>query len=70
VIDTIPAGDAELKRGDRILVRYGRFAGRVGEVEDVFSQEDAGRKNVIAWVRFGDRNVEGFDPKNLMREKE
>lgn len=63
-------GVAGLKRGDRVLVRYGRFAGRVGEVEDVFRGEDAGRKRDVVWVRFGDRAVEGFDPKNLMKKGE
>ena len=59
---------AEFKRGDRVLVRYGRFAGRVGEVEDVFRHEGAGVKRAVVWVRFGDRRVEGFDPQNLVRE--
>lgn len=63
-----PAKPAVLKRGDRVLVRYGRFAGRVGEVEDVFLREDAGRKHDVVWVRFGDRAVECFDPKNLMKK--
>lgn len=57
---------AALGRGDRVLIRYGRFAGRVGEVEDVF--RDAGRKREVVWVRFRDRAVEGFDPKNLLRK--
>ena len=58
---------AEFRRGDRVLVRYGRFAGRVGEVEDVFRREDAGRARDVVWVRFGNRAVEGFDPKNLVK---
>jgi hypothetical protein len=57
-----------LKRGDRVLVRYGRFAGRVGRVEDVFRREDAGRRYEVAWVRFDDRSVECFDPKNLLKK--
>jgi ribosomal protein L24 len=57
-----------LRRGDRVLVRYGRFAGRVGEVEDVFRREDAVRERDVVWVRFGDRSVEGFDPKNLVKK--
>ncbi len=59
---------ARLNRGDRVLVRYGRFAGRVGTVEDVFRREDAGRTNDVVWVRFGDRSVESFDPKNLIKK--
>lgn len=59
---------AGLRRGDRVLVRYGRFAGRVGEVEDVFRREHAGRERDVVWVRFGDRSVEGFDPKNLVKK--
>lgn len=66
--DRYPAEDAEIKRGERVLVRYGRFAGRVGKVEDVFPREDAGRRYELAWVRFGDRSVECFDTKNLMRK--
>lgn len=66
----IPVGAAGLGRGDRVLVRYGRFAGRVGEVEDVFRRDDAGRQKVVVWVRFRDRAVEGFDPKNLLRKVE
>ena len=64
----ITARAAGLRRGDRVLVRYGRFAGRVGEVEDVFRREDAGRKHDVVWVRFGDRAVECFDPKNLVKK--
>lgn len=64
---TIAASAAGIGRGDRVLVRYGRFAGRVGEVEDVFRREDAGRKRDVVWVRFRDRAVECFDPKNLLR---
>jgi KOW motif-containing protein len=67
VVRMIQAG-AGLRRGDRVLVRYGRFAGRVGEVEDVFRREDAGRERDVVWVRFGDRSVEGFDPKNLVKK--
>ena len=63
----IQAG-AGVRRGERVLVRYGRFAGRVGEVEDVFRREDAGRERDVVWVRFGDRSVEGFDPKNLVKQ--
>jgi hypothetical protein len=63
VISAVVAG---LGRGDRVLVRYGRFAGRVGEVDDVFRREDAGRKRDVVWVRFRDRVVEAFDPKNLL----
>lgn len=63
-----PAKAATLRRGDRVLVRYGRFAGRVGEVEDVFRRQDAGRKHDVVWVRFSDRAVECFDPKNLMKK--
>jgi hypothetical protein len=62
----IPAVATGLGRGDRVLVRYGRFAGRVGEVVDVFRREVAGRKRDVVWVRFRDRAVEGFDPKNLL----
>jgi hypothetical protein len=61
-------GSGGLKRDDRVLVRYGRFAGRVGRVEDVFSREDAGRRYEVVWVRFDDRSVEGFDPKNLLKK--
>jgi len=61
-------GSLGLKRDDRVLVRYGRFAGRVGRVEDVFSREDAGRRYEVAWVRFGDRTVECFDPQNLIKK--
>lgn len=61
------AGAPGLGRGDKVLIRYGRFAGRVGEVEDVFRRGDAGRKSEVVWVRFRDRAVEGFDPKNLLR---
>ena len=64
----VPAGAAGVGRGDRVLVRYGRFAGRIGEVEDVFRREDAGRRSDVVWVRFRDRAVEGFDPKNLLRK--
>ncbi len=60
---------AALKRGDGVLVRYGRYAGRVGVVEDVFRREDAGRRVDVVWVRFSDRSVECFDPKNLMRRE-
>ncbi len=63
-----PATAAGLRRGDRVLIRYGRYAGRVGEVEDVFRREDAGRKNDVVWVRFRDRAVEAFDPKNLVKK--
>jgi hypothetical protein len=70
VSDPVPSEGAGLKRGDRVLVRYGRFAGRVGEVEDVFRQADAGRKNDVVWVRFGDRVVEGFDPQNLIKKED
>jgi hypothetical protein len=69
VCDPPPAEGAGLKRGDRVLVRYGRFAGRVGEVDDVFRQGGAGRKNAVVWVRFADRTVEGFDPKNLLKKE-
>lgn len=68
MIHTIPAGAACPGRGDRVLVRYGRFAGRVGEVEDVFRREEAGRSRDVVWVRFRDRAVEGFDPRNLLRK--
>lgn len=67
VVRTVQAG-AAIRRGDRVLVRYGRFAGRVGEVEDVFRREHAGRERDVVWVRFGDRSVEGFDPKNLVKK--
>ena len=67
--DPIQAGGVELKRGERVLVRYGRFAGRVGVVEDVFNHGGSGRKRAVVWVRFGDRSVEGFDPQNLVREE-
>jgi ribosomal protein L24 len=59
---------AELKPGDRVLVRYGRYAGQVGTVENVFRRGDAGRRYEVAWVRLGDRAVEGFDPKNLVKK--
>lgn len=59
---------AGLKRDDRVLVRYGRFAGRVGEVEDVFGRKDSGRKHEVVWVRFRDRRVEGFAPQNFMKK--
>ncbi len=65
---TTAAAAAWLGRGERVLVRYGRFAGRVGEVEDVFRREDAGREKDVVWVRFQDRAVEAFDPKNLLRQ--
>lgn len=67
--DPFTAGGAGFRRGDRVLVRYGRFAGRVGEVEDVFRREDPGRKSDVVWVRFADRSVEGFDPKNLVKKE-
>ncbi|HEX8282437.1 MAG TPA: KOW motif-containing protein [Pyrinomonadaceae bacterium] len=60
----------DLQHGDRVLVRYGRFAGRVGRVEDVFRREDAGRRYEVAWVRFDDRSVECFDPKNLLKKSD
>ena len=60
---------AGLKRGERVLVRYGRFAGRVGVVVDVFRREEAGRKSDVVWVRFPGGAVEGFDPKNLVKEE-
>ena len=66
----IQAGATGLKRGDRVLVRYGRFAGLIGEVEDLFRQEGAGRKYEVVWVRFPNRTVEGFDPKNLLRKED
>jgi len=69
VSDPISATGTEFKRGDRVLIRYGRFAGRVGKVEDVFRREDACRKYDVVWVRFEDRDVECFDPKNLMKEE-
>lgn len=68
VSDRHPAEDAKIESGERVLVRYGRFAGRVGKVEDVFRREDAGRRYVLVWVRFGDRSVECFDPKNLIKK--
>ncbi|HEX8118627.1 MAG TPA: hypothetical protein VF521_15235 [Pyrinomonadaceae bacterium] len=52
-----------------MLVRYGRFAGRVGVVVDVFRREEAGRKSDVVWVRFPGGAVEGFDPKNLVKEE-
>ena len=66
--DPHPAGGAELKQGDRVLVRYGRHAGRVGVVEVVFRHERAGREFELVWVRFEDRTVDGFNPKHLMKE--
>jgi hypothetical protein len=68
VSNILPTAAEGLGRGDRVLVRYGRFAGRVGEVVDVFRSEDAGRKSDVVWVRFRDRAVEGFDPKNLLKK--
>jgi hypothetical protein len=66
-VNRVITAAAGLSRGDRVLVRYGRFAGRVGVVEDVFRREDAGRERDVVWVRFRDRAVEAFDPKNLLR---
>jgi ribosomal protein S4E len=63
-----PADHVRLGTGDRVLVRYGRFAGRVGEVEEVSSREGTGRAYEVIWVRFGDRSVECFNPENLLKE--
>ena len=68
MINPIQGDAGGLKRDDRVLVRYGRFAGRVGRVEEVFRREDAGRLYEVAWVRFDDRSVECFDPKNLIKK--
>lgn len=69
MVGSVQGGAGGLKRGDRVLVRYGRFAGRVGEVEDIFGRTEPGRKHDVVWVRFGDRTVECFDPKNLLKRE-
>jgi hypothetical protein len=69
VVGSAQAGAEGLKRGDRVLVRYGRYAGRVGVVEDIFRRAESGRKHDVVWVRFGGRAVECFDPKNLLKRE-
>lgn len=54
---------AELKSGDVVQIKQGRYQGRLGTIESIVRKDVGEAILEIVWVRFPDGIVDGYSPR-------